>query len=93
MAAYLGGSELGPGREAAGVDGIAPSGEGGREHGGMVICDAIGNGGRGGEEGVGRVRCACAGRSRCGSKHVGKVEAPQLGEGGASAGEDDGTVG
>ena len=58
MTADLCGCELGPGCEAAGVDGIAPSGEGGREHGSVVICDAVGDGGRGREKGVGQVRRA-----------------------------------
>jgi hypothetical protein len=46
MSADLGGSELRPRCEVAGVNGRTPCGKGWREHGGMVVCDPAGDGGR-----------------------------------------------
>ena len=50
------GGEVGPGREVASVEGGAPSGDGGREKGGMVESNSSGDGGVAGEEGVDAVR-------------------------------------
>lgn len=79
MATDLGGCEFGPGCEVAGVDGGAPSGQGRREHGGMVVCNSAGNGGGGLEKRVGDVEER--GRRMCGGccrwrRSGGEVEAP-----------------
>ena len=47
VAADEGGGELGPGREAACVDGFAPGGERRREAAGVLVRNAIGHRGAG----------------------------------------------
>lgn len=70
----------------AGVDGSAPGGEGRRKHGGMIVGDPAGDGCRGCKERVGGEREDDRLWSRGGRRR--KVEAPELGRGRASAGED-----
>ena len=79
MAADLGRGEFGPRCEVAGVDGGTPSGQGRREHGGMVVGDLAGNSGGGLEERVGDVeergRRMFGGRCRW-RRSGGELEAP-----------------